>query len=261
MLTTQLLAPSFFPILKPPILLLSARQLLWLSKLPACNGASINLSYRKVDQMAEPSRSDAPERNPWYPEGADRESSSTGSTKYTQRELDMGNETSLPSGDIYGQPPRNRSAENLGRTVGSAVSGVLRFPQRVGQAGSRLRHAGRTTRANASAVVLDMMDTAAQRAEDLRRTTGETISEWTGSARRKTSQLGDRAAETWDDLRSSAKQRVDVASRRAAAQWNQAQRRVTRLQQEDPARFLAVVAGTAFVIGVGLRIWKANRHD
>jgi hypothetical protein len=210
--------------------------------------------------MAEPSRSDAPERNPWYPEGADRESSSTGASKYTQRELDMGNETSLPSADIYGQP-RNCSAENFGRSVGSAVSEVLRFPQRVGEAGSRLRHAGRTTSANASAAVLEMMDSAAQRADDLRRSTSETISGWADNARHRTSQLGEQAAETWDDLRSSAKQRLDVAGRRALSQWNQAQRSVTRLQQEDPARFLAVVAGTAFVIGAGLRIWRSNSHD
>jgi len=211
--------------------------------------------------MPEPSRSDAPERNPWYPEGADRENSSVGATKYTQRELDMENETSLPSGDIYGQPPRRHSAENLGRTVGSAVSGVLRFPQRLGQAGSRLRHAGRTTRANASAAALEMMDSAAQRADNIRRTTGDTLSEWAGSARRKTSQLGDQASERWDDFRSSAKQQVDVASRRVVARWNQTQRSVTRLQQEDPVRFLAVVAGAAFVVGAGLRIWRSNSHD
>jgi ElaB/YqjD/DUF883 family membrane-anchored ribosome-binding protein len=106
-----------------------------------------------------------------------------------------------------------------------------------------------------------MMDTAAQRAENLGRTSSATMSNWAHSARRKTAQLEERAAERWNDARSVARERLDVAGRRAVAQWNQTQRTVTRLQQEDPARFLMVVAGAAFVIGAGLRIWRANSND
>lgn len=165
--------------------------------------------------------------------------------------------SSLPPGDVHGELPRSR-AENFGRTVGSAVSGVLRFPQ---QASSRLRSATRTTRAHASAAVLDMMDSAARRAENLSRATSETLSDWTHAARRKTTRLEDQAAERWCQLRSSARERLDVVGRRAAAQWNQTQRAVQRVQQENPTRFLAIVAGTAFVIGAGLRIWRSSSND
>jgi hypothetical protein len=106
-----------------------------------------------------------------------------------------------------------------------------------------------------------MMDSAAQRAEYVRRNTGATIADWADAARRKTSHLGDEAAERWDEFRSSAQARLDVAGRRAAAQWNNTQRAVTRFQYEDPARFLAIVAGTAFVIGAGLRMWRSSSNE
>jgi hypothetical protein len=209
--------------------------------------------------MPEPSRSDAPATNPQYPQGAERaDFSEQNELNNAQRSPARGSD--LPPGDIYGQLPRSR-AENFGRTVGSAVGGVLRFPERVGQATSRLRHVGNTTRAHASAAVLDMMDTAAKRAEKLGRSTGATLSDWTDTARRKTARLEDQAAESWCELRSSAKQRLDLAGRRAVAQWNHTQRAVSRMREEDPARFLLVVAGAAFVIGAGLRIWRSSSND
>jgi hypothetical protein len=214
---------------------------------------------KKGDDMAQPSRNDALPRNPVYPEGAPRETFSSGDENHTQRELDLG--ASFPSGDTHGQDRVSRSAEAFGRTVGHAVSRVLRFPERVGQAGSRLRHAGNKTRANASAVVLDMMDSAAQRADKLRRTTAATISDWTHSTRYKASKLGEQAADSWKGLRTSAQERAADAGRRVATQWNQTQRAVFRLREEDPARFLAVVAGTAFVIGAGIRIWRSSGDE
>jgi hypothetical protein len=216
-----------------------------MSKLPTSNCASITLSV-KGGQMPEPSRSDAPLRNPQYPQGAEREEFSPGQPDF-QQPHSFG--SSFPSGDIYGQLHRSR-AENFGRSIGSAVGGVLRFPLRVGQSTSRLRVAGNVRRAQASAVVLDMMDTAAQRAEHLRRTASATIS-----------QLEDQAAKRWEELRSAAKERLDLASQVAVERWNQTQRAVNRLREEDPARFLAVVAGAAFVIGAGLRIWRSRSND
>lgn len=209
--------------------------------------------------MPEPSRNDAPSRNPQYPQGAEQEEFSPGQRDFRQP-YSRGRRSSLPSGDIYGQLPRSR-AESFGRTIGSAVGGVLRFPQRVGQTTSRLREAGSATRAQASAAVLDMMDTAAQRAEYLRRTTGTAFSDWTRSTRYKTAQLEGQAAERWDELRASAKERLNLASRAAVARWNQTQRAVSRMREDDPARFLMVVAGAAFVIGAGVRIWRSSSHD
>jgi hypothetical protein len=211
----------------------------------------------KGDEMPEPSRNDAPLRNPQYPQGAEREEFPPGRRDFQQPHSIGSN---LPSGDIYGQLPRT-AAENFGRTIGSAVGGVLRFPLRVGQTSSRLRVAGNVRRAQASAAVLDMMDTAAQRAENLRRTTTETLSDWARSTRYKTAQLEDQAAERWDELRSAAKERLQVVGRRAVAQWDETQRAASQMKNEDPARFLMVVAGAAFVIGAGLRIWRSSSND
>ncbi len=197
--------------------------------------------------MPEPSRNDAPPRNPQYPQGAEHEEFSAGQRDF-RRPYSRG--SNLPPGDIYGQLPRSR-AESFGRTIGSAVGGVLRFPQRVGQTTSRLRQAGSTTRAQASAAVLDMMDTAAQRAEYLRRTTSATLSDWTRSTRYKTAQLEDQAAERWDGLRASAKERLAGASRVAVERWNQTQRAVNRLQRRRPR---AIPDG-----GRGSRIHRRSR--
>ncbi len=230
-----------------------------MSKLPTGNGASITLST-KGDEMPEPSRSDARPKNPQYPQGAERANFSPEQNEPNQVQPSPARGSNLPAGDIYGQLPRTR-AENFGRTVGSAVGGVLRFPQRVGQTTSRIREAGNSTRAQASAVVLDMMDTAAQRAENLRRTTTETLSDWARTTRYKTAHLEGQAAERWDELRSSAKQRLDRASRAAVERWNHTQRAVNRMREDDPARFLLVIAGAAFVIGAGLRIWRSSSNE
>jgi hypothetical protein len=207
--------------------------------------------------MPELSRNDASPKNPQYPQGAEHEEFSPG-----QRDLrqPFSSGSNLPRSEIYGQLPRSR-AESFGRSIGSAVGGVLRFPQRVGQTTSRLRVAGAVRRAQASAAVLDIMDTAAQRAEHVRRTTGAALSEWTRSTRYKTAQLEDQAAERWDALRSLAKQRLDRAGQAAAQRWNHTQRAVAQMKEEDPARFLMVVAGAAFVIGAGMRIWRSSTHD
>ncbi len=207
--------------------------------------------------MSEPSRTDIPLKNPQYPQGAESEDFTSAETNF-QQPLATG--SNPRRGDIYGELPRSR-AESFGHSVGTAVSGVLRFPQRVGEARSRLRHAGNITRAQASAVALDMMDAAAQRAEDLRRTGGETLSGWARNARRRTARLENQAAERWRDLRSAAEDHVEVASRRVIAQWDRTQKAVTRMQQDDPVRFLALVAGTAFVIGAGLRIWRSRGDE
>lgn len=208
--------------------------------------------------MPEPSRSDAPLRNPLYPQGADAESFSSGATDYPQRDLDM--RRALPSGNNYGQPRVNRSAQTVGRTVGHAVSGVLRFPRHVDEVRSRVRQAGRETRAKGAAAVLDMMDSAANRANDLRRVTSDTFFDWTRSARYRTSYLREQASESWQELRSSANERLTYAGRNAVMRWNQTQRAISNFHEEDPVRFLAVVAGTAFVIGAGVRIWR-SRND
>lgn len=166
----------------------------------------------------------------------------------------------LPAGERYGNLRVNRSAETLGRTVGSAVSKVRQFPRRVDEARSQIRKAGQQTRDRASAAVLEMMDSAAQRADRLRHVTEATISGLADSARSAGSQVGNQTAEVWDEFRRITKARVDYASRRAVGQWKDARRSVQRLQQEDPVRFLAIVAGTAFVIGAGLRIWRSSHE-
>lgn len=208
--------------------------------------------------MAEPSRKDAPLENPSYPQGASapQENSAPQGTPY-QQEIPSPEKT-FPPADLSGQGPLRRSAQMIGYGLGSAVSGVRQFPRSAEEVRSRLRHAGATTRANASAVVLEFMDSTAKHAENLRRSTEETVSDWADTASSTAAELGDRATVVWQDIRRIAVNRAEYACRRATAQWNDTRRTLTQLQQEDPAMFLAVVAGAAFVIGAGLRIWRST---
>ena len=199
--------------------------------------------------MVEASRNDEAPRNPQYPQGA---------TYPPDTELNP--ERSLPPGDIYGRPRMNRSAEAIGHRLGTAMFQVRQFPQRVDTARHRLRQASSRTRANASARALQMMDSAADRAENLRQTSQrnwESLTERVGS---RASELGDRAAERWEKFRDASEVRLQEAGRRAEAQWNESRRAVEHWQREDPVRFLTVVAGSAFVLGAALRIWRSNHE-
>ena len=204
--------------------------------------------------MPEAFRKDAPLTNPQYPEGVDRPDLGLGTElPYVdpERELPSRGETSVNT-------RVNRSARAVGRGVGTAVAEIRQFPRRVDQARSQFRNAGSQTRARASVAALEMMDTAAGRAEHLRSLAQETISEFADTLRSRSSHLSDATAKTWRGLRGAARVRLDSAGRRAAAQWNKTEQTVKTLQREDPVRFLAVVGGVAFVIGAGLRIWRSS---
>ncbi len=228
------------------------------SKLVPLRRASI--PKEKGDEMAEASRKDNPLKNPKYPQGASSPPENSTALSAPNEQQLPSPENTLPPGDIYGQPPLRRSAEVIGRGIGSAVAGVRQFPRSTEEVRSRLRDAGARTRANASAIVLDFMDSAARRTEDLRRSTQETVSDWADTAGSTAAELGDRADAVWRNIRSTAVNRAEYARRRATARWNDARRALAQLQREDPAMFLAVVAGAAFVVGAGMRIWRSN-HD
>jgi len=201
--------------------------------------------------MAETLHSDSPSRNPQYPQGAELD--------FEGAEIPAP-EHRLPPGVINANARVDRSARAIGYRVGAAVYGVQQLSRQVETAGSRLREAGDRARANTSVVMLQLADAAAQRAERLRHAAQSTVSEWANTAGSAASNVGALAAETWSDLRRYASERMDVARRRTAVQWNDVQRRVQQLQRDDPAKFLTLVAGTAFVIGAGLRIWRSSHE-
>lgn len=198
--------------------------------------------------MAEPSRNDAAPRSPQYPQGANN----------PPTEFPV--ENRLPAGDIYGNQHTSRSAEAVGRRVGAAIFQVRQVPRRLDTARYRLREFGGHTRANASARVLEMMDTAATRAERLRQQARENMSNLADRASYRASEMGDRAAERWQEFRHASEMRLHEARRRVEAQWVEGRRTLEHWQREDPVRFVAVVAGSAFVIGAALRIWRSNHE-
>jgi hypothetical protein len=199
--------------------------------------------------MPEASHNDTAPRNPEYRQGASPTFEPTFSP-----------ESSLPPGDIYGSGSANRSAEAIGHRLGTAIFQVRQIPRRIDTARYRLRRAGDKTRANASARALQMMDAAADRAEDLRRSTQRNLETLADRAGSRASEMGDRAAARWREIRHVSENRLHEARRRAEAQWIDARRRVEHWQREDPVRFLAVVAGSAFVVGAALRIWRSNHE-
>jgi ElaB/YqjD/DUF883 family membrane-anchored ribosome-binding protein len=153
-----------------------------------------------------------------------------------------------------------RSAEAIGHRLGTAMFQVRRFPQRIETARLRLRNIGDKTRANASARVLQMMDSAADRTEYLRQFTKRNLEDLTDRAGFRASELGDRAGERWQEFRRASEARLQEARRRAERQWSASRQTVEHWQREDPVRFLTVVAASAFVLGAALRVWRSTHE-
>lgn len=199
--------------------------------------------------MAEVSRNDEPLRNPEYPHGAGGPS-----------ERDNAPEGGYLQAEFRALPPARGTAYAAGRRIGAAVAQVGRVRRNLDRGRSNLREELGRKRANASARVLEMMDTAACRAEDLRETARNNATKLAGRASRRASELGDRAAERWERWRRDSRDLLQDAGRQVEARWRNTRVAVEKMQREDPVRFLTIVAGSAFVVGASLRIWRAG-HD
>jgi ElaB/YqjD/DUF883 family membrane-anchored ribosome-binding protein len=164
-----------------------------------------------------------------------------------------GGDAALPeltqSASPASNPALNRSAEAVGRGVGTAVAGVRRLPQQFDRLRSHIHlvqkgQAGETLLESATDVAGEWRDAAessmaeaAQTAERYRHEAAERIN-------RSLEQLGRTA-------------RIRLYAFRVQARRGLAEAR--KWEYERPLRVIGVCAGVAFVLGVALRVWRSNR--
>jgi ElaB/YqjD/DUF883 family membrane-anchored ribosome-binding protein len=142
----------------------------------------------------------------------------------------------LPAGNP-GDERLNEAAEQIGATVGKAVRVVRQVPEQIGTLKDRftvIRGRGQ--------------DAATEKARELKDIAGE-----------KARELRDAAGEKARELRDAAGQRALELRRAAGEQLYRARRRVDYVASEYPLQVILGAAGVAFLLGVGLRVWRSNR--
>lgn len=130
-------------------------------------------------------------------------------------------ERELPAETRAVNPQWNQAAEQIGSTLGRAVAKVRQMPRRAEQAATELTNEMR-----------DRLEVVRRREPGLGMTT----------------RLRQKAEQTADELKGRARENVQVARNRAQ-----------RLARENPLELIVAAFGAAFIAGIALRIWRANR--
>jgi ElaB/YqjD/DUF883 family membrane-anchored ribosome-binding protein len=187
--------------------------------------------------MAEAWRNNVLGTDVHYPTGAELEDEFPGTV------------SQLPELPERGTPANNpaltRSAEAVGRSVGTAVAGVRELPRHIDKLRSRLQVVGR--KGSSPAFMRDTVDELRAAAENKASELKDQVESYTyGAANRASSRLA--------ELRQRAQWRINllrVSTRRwigEARHW----------EYERPFRVIAISAAAAFTLGVALRIWRSN---
>lgn len=148
-------------------------------------------------------------------------------------------------------PAWNRSAEMVGRSVGTAVSEVRRLPRRLDDLKSKIHLVGKDAGVSLSGV----RSSAETKAAELTDAAEIGLLELADKAAVYTSEIGCRASHRLDDFRREAWWKL-------AAMRTIVRHRVAGLRRwspEQPLQVIVVSASAAFALGVLLRIRGANR--
>ena len=145
-------------------------------------------------------------------------------------------------------PALNRSAEAVGRRLGTAVAEVRRLPR-------QLRSRIQLARENAASKVAELRGAAETKAASLRDAAEVGLLELADKAAVYTSAAGTRRASRMQRLRRVAMCRLDSLRH----QLRRGVSGVGAWQPEDPLRVLLVGASAGFAVGVILRIWRGSR--
>jgi|SRR5579871_1122594 len=194
--------------------------------------------------MAEPSRTNAAAVNTGKAAGAQAYSGDT-EGPLSRPELP---ETASPASN----PALNRSAEAVGRSVGTAIAEARRLPQRIEKLRSRIHLVPQ--REMMREPLQNLTDSAIETAAQWRDAAEDTLDELKDRAGSYTHEVAERTTRGWGELQ----RRIDVRTvelRRSARRWVSATR---NWQRERPLQVIGVCAAAAFAAGVALRIWRSN---
>jgi hypothetical protein len=200
------------------------------------------------DFMAEVLRTKGGSQNVRYP----TESTPLGETPAESQREDLPAlpATATTSRAYAVNPALNRSAEAVGRSVGTAVAEVRRLPRQLGRLKSRIHLVGES----ASAAAEDLRSSAEEKAAGLRDAAEVGLLELADKASLYTSEMGGRASERIESLRREAWWKL--AAVRTIVRHRAAELR--RWEPERPLQVIVVSASAAFALGVMLRIWRSS---
>ncbi len=184
--------------------------------------------------MPEASRTEVPSRDVKYPTGAPEAQDL--SSKAVQLDLPELPKSAAPATN----PALNRSAEALGRGVGTAVAGVRRLPQQLDKLRSRIHLVPRHE-------MSEIRESAFETAADWRDAAEDSIEEWKNRTELYTRDVADRT-----------NRRLGVLQRRMETRIVEMRRTVRKWASEQPLQVIASCAAAGFVAGVALRIWRSN---
>ena len=145
-------------------------------------------------------------------------------------------------------PAWNRSAEAVGRGMGTAVNEVRRLPRRLDDLRSRIHLVARES-------AHDVRNSAEATATELRDAAELGLLELADKAAVYTSEMGWRAGNRLDHLRREARWKLEAV--RAIVRYRAAN--VRRWRPERPLQVIVVSASAALALGVLLRVWRSNR--
>jgi ElaB/YqjD/DUF883 family membrane-anchored ribosome-binding protein len=81
------------------------------------------------------------------------------------------------------------------------------------------------------------------------------------AASEKIEAAGEKIKETWQTGITAAEDSLQRARHEVSRRANTAMNAVRRFADEQPLRFVAIVAGAAFLVGVALRVWRSSRYE
>jgi ElaB/YqjD/DUF883 family membrane-anchored ribosome-binding protein len=131
-------------------------------------------------------------------------------------------------------PRLNQAAENVGRALGSAVSGVRGIPERLDEGKQRFTVIRGGATSNAKARVNEAVD----------------------QVRDKSEELVDKAKETGEKLAAQARVKGEELKEQAQVRLQQVRARAEHIARHDPLRMIGAAAVFGVVLGFVLRIWR-----
>jgi len=150
-------------------------------------------------------------------------------------------------------PQHNRTAlEERASQVGSAVGKVVVMLRRTQ---GKLKEVPNIP-SNAADRINDLADAARTKAQDAT----NRISDLANAAKARAQELGEAAASRVDEFRQSAAEKASELGSQVRTGYYRARIRANAVVRDYPLHVVLAVGAAGFLLGAGLRIWRANRE-
>src|SRR5947199_1048940 len=150
-------------------------------------------------------------------------------------------------------PQHNRTAlEERASQVGSAVGKVVVMLRRTQDTLKNVASTG----GNATNSINDLANAARAKAQDA----ANHISDLADAAKARTQEIGEAAASRVDEFRQAAAGKASELGSQVRTGYYRARIRANTVVRDYPLHVVLAVGAAGFLLGAGLRIWRANRE-